>query len=82
MIDKFELDKMMHRAKESKARVAVYDQIVNLALEQAEASLKVSQLGIFDAWTDIAAFYMAKIASETNELKKVNDILEKMREES
>ena len=82
MIDKFELGKMVHRALGSKARVAVYEQLVDLALEQAKASNNVGQLDISAAWTEIAEFCMAKIVSETNELKKVNNILEKMREES
>ena len=82
MIDKFELGKMIYRAKGSPARVAVYDQMTNLALEQAKASNNVGQPDIAEAWADIAEFCTMKIASEANELKKVNNILEKMREES
>lgn len=82
MIDKFELAKMAHRAMGSKARVAVYDQMTDLALEQAEASNKVGQMDVSEAWVKIAKFCMSEILAETNELKKVNDILKKMREES
>lgn len=82
MIDKFELTKMLHRAMGSKARVAVYEQMTDLALEQAKASNKVDQMDVSDAWVKIAEFCMSEILAETNELKKVNDILKKMREES
>ena len=82
MIDKFELGKMVHRALGSKARVAVYEQLVDLALDQAEASNNVGQVDISAAWLEVVEFCMAKIVSETNELKKVNNILEKMREGS
>ena len=82
MIDKFELGKMARRALGSKSRVAVYEQLSDLALEQAKASNNVGQLDIAEAWTEIAEFCMTKIVSETDELKKVSDILKKMREES
>ena len=46
MIDKFELGKMVRRALGSKSRVAVYEQLVDLALDQAEASNNVGQVDI------------------------------------
>ena len=56
--------------------------MTDLALEQAEASNKVGQVDVAEAWVTIAKFCMSEILAETNELKKVNDILKKMREES